>query len=365
MNALSSARETVPGIAGLMERLTGLAAGRPLPRLAANPFRSENLKHAIREIPPPPRGEGTGLGGVASVGASAPPNPAPDGTTLPARGRESGGSLPASQLPYAVFVAGGGARAEGPGTSREVALLADTFNTYFEPDNLHAAVEVLERLGYRVTVARAADGSSRPLCCGRTFLAAGLVDEAKFEARRTLAALAPLVARGVPVVGLEPSCLLTLRDEWLAMGLGEPAHRLSKQAFLLEEFLAREIDAGRIQGPIGRAEGTLRLHGHCHQKSFGVVPDIQKVLASVEGLTVDVIESSCCGMAGAFGYGAETYESSIAMGELALLPAVRATPPTTRIAADGFSCRHQIADGAGREAAHVAVILRDAMRGAS
>ena len=244
---------------------------------------------------------------------------------------------------------------------REVAFLADTFNTYFEPDNLNAAVEVLERLGYRVTIATAAS-EKRPLCCGRTFLAAGLVDEAKAEARRTLDALVPLIERGVPVVGLEPSCLLTLRDEYLVMGLGEQAEKLSKQAFLLEEFLAREIDAGRIKGPIGKMSGELRLHGHCHQKAFGIVPDVQKALGLVEGLDVKVIESSCCGMAGAFGYGAETHAASMAMGELALLPAVRAAKPETRIAADGFSCRHQIVDGTGRQAEHVAVILRDAIR---
>jgi FAD/FMN-containing dehydrogenase/Fe-S oxidoreductase len=369
MNGLSWLRDTVPGLAALSERLTGLAAKRPLPRWAKRHFASMSGtgSHTL-ESPPPSRG-GAGVGGNQETGLTASPHPAPEGATLPVKGKVSTPrSAPETsrnfegmggELPYAVFAA-----VPSLPPVREVALLADTFNTYFEPDNLHAAIEVLERLGYHVTIATAAS-DNRPLCCGRTFLAAGLVDEAKSEARRTLDALEPLIERGMPVVGLEPSCLLTLRDEYLVMGLGERAEKLSKQAFLLEEFLAREIDAGQINGPIGTLNGDLRLHGHCHQKAFGIVPDIQKVLALVEGLDVKVIESSCCGMAGAFGYAAETHAASMAMGELSLLPAVRAAKPDTRIAADGFSCRHQIADGAGRNAQHVAIILRDALRTAA
>jgi Fe-S oxidoreductase len=247
----------------------------------------------------------------------------------------------------------------GEGT-REVALFADTFNTYFEPENLHAAVDVLARLGYRVTPLAPPDGG-RPLCCGRTFLSAGLVEEARTEARRVLAAAAPLLARGVPVVGLEPSCLLTLRDEFLSMLPGEDSERLGAQAFLFEEFLARESGAGRLPRSIGQSAGKVLLHGHCHQKAFGAMGSVQAALALVEGLGVETVESSCCGMAGAFGYGADTHEASIAMGELTLLPAVRKAPADTVIAADGFSCRHQIRDGAGREALHVARILHRAM----
>jgi Fe-S oxidoreductase len=320
MNGLLWARDHVPGLAALSERLTGFAAARALPRWDA---RSVGWGETSRD--PTFHGGPTPLGRAPSVRAYG------------------AGSL------------------TQPTRLREVALLADTFNTYFEPDNLNAAKEVLEWLGYTVTLPAPVSGS-RPLCCGRTFLAAGLIDEAKAEARRTLTALTPLIERGIPIIGIEPSCLLTLRDEFLVMGLGAQAEKLSNQAYLLEEFLAREIEAGRITGPIAKQTGELRLHGHCHQKAFGVVPGIQKVLGLIEGLDVKAIESSCCGMAGAFGYAAETHAVSMAMGELSLLPAVRAAKPQTQIAADGFSCRHQIADGTGRQASHVAVILRDAMR---
>jgi Fe-S oxidoreductase len=264
----------------------------------------------------------------------------------------------------------------GRADGREVALFADTFNTHFEPDNLRDAADVLARLGYRVTVPRADEGPKwhyasvlmmgnakpRPLCCGRTFLAAGLVEEAKAEARRLVAALLPLAKRGVPILGLEPSCLFTLKDEMQAMGLGADAVLIGEQASLLETFLAEEAAAGRISGPIAKHDGTVLLHGHCHQKSFDAFGDVGKVLGLVDGLKVEIVESSCCGMAGAFGYRAETYETSMAMGELSLLPAVRKAAPSTAIVADGFSCRHQIHDGTGRPARHAVRILAEAMR---
>jgi len=241
-----------------------------------------------------------------------------------------------------------------------VALLADTFNAYFEPENLHDAVAVLDRLGYGVTVLRAGDGD-RPLCCGRTFLSAGLVEEARREGRRLLDAALPFVGRGVPIVGLEPSCLLTLRDELLSMLPGAESERVASHALLLEEFLAREAGAGRIPARIAQREGTVVLHGHCHQKAFAVMDAVRGALALVAGLRVQAVESSCCGMAGAFGYGADTYEVSMAMGELSLLPACRNAAPDVVIAADGFSCRHQIRHGTGRRAMHVARVLRAAM----
>ena len=249
-------------------------------------------------------------------------------------------------------------RPDGP----EVVLLADTFNTYFEPDNLRAALAVLLAGGYRVHIAAPA-GGGRPLCCGRTYLAVGRVDEAKAEARRTLAALRPFVARGVPVVGLEPSCLLTLRDEFTVLLPGAETEALAERALLFEEFLTAEREAGRLVldlGPI-RAKRAL-LHGHCHQKAFGAMGAVESALRLVPGLEVETIESGCCGMAGAFGYAAETYEISMKMGELALLPAVRAAGEDTLVVADGTSCRHQIRDGAGREALHVARVLQQALR---
>jgi Fe-S oxidoreductase len=222
-------------------------------------------------------------------------------------------------------------------------------------------LRVLEAAGYRVHLPVIA-GERRPLCCGRTFLSAGLVDQARAEARRTIAALQPFVARGVPVVGLEPSCLLTLRDEYLAMLPAAEAAQLARHSFLFEEFLAREHKAGRLTLKLrGLPEKTALVHGHCHQKAFGLVGDVAAVLRLVPGLAVELIESSCCGMAGAFGYEAEHFDVSMKMAELNLLPAVRRAGADTLIVADGTSCRHQIADGAGRTAVHVARVLEQAL----
>jgi Fe-S oxidoreductase len=243
----------------------------------------------------------------------------------------------------------------------DVVLLVDTFNNYFEPENAAAALRVLEAAGYRVHVARAA-AEDRPLCCGRTFLAAGMVNEAREEARRTIEALAPYVARGIPVIGLEPSCLLGLRDEFGSMLPGEPAARLAAQALLFEEFLAREAEAGRLRLGLKPSAGkSALLHGHCHQKAFGAMGAVERTLKLVPGLAVETIESSCCGMAGAFGYQAKYYEVSMKMAEAALLPKVRAADADTAVVADGTSCRHQIRDGANREAIHVARVLERAL----
>jgi FAD/FMN-containing dehydrogenase/Fe-S oxidoreductase len=244
----------------------------------------------------------------------------------------------------------------GPETGREVVLFADTFNSIYERENLDAALRVLTAGGYRVHLPRPASGS-RPLCCGRTFLSAGLVDEAKSELDRLVAAFAPFATRGVPIVGLEPSCLLTLRDELASLRKDNDTKAVGAHALTFEEFLVREAEAGRLQLPLGSIAEKAVVHGHCHQKSFGAFRSVEQVLRLVPGLEVKTIESSCCGMAGAFGYGADTYDASIEMAELSLLPAVRKADPSTLIVADGTSCRHQIHDGAGREALHVARVL--------
>jgi len=235
-------------------------------------------------------------------------------------------------------------------------LFVDTFHRYFERETIDAALTVFGAAGCRVHVATPADGG-RPLCCGRTFLAIGKVDEARREAARALAALAPYVERAVPVVGLEPSCLFGFRDEIPALVKNDTARRLADHALMFEEFLAREAEAGRLNLSLAPVAERALLHGHCHQKSFGALGAAEKVLRLVPGLKVETIESSCCGMAGAFGYAADTIEASLAMGELALLPAVRQAPPDALIVADGTSCRHQIGDGTGREALHVARVL--------
>jgi FAD/FMN-containing dehydrogenase/Fe-S oxidoreductase len=244
----------------------------------------------------------------------------------------------------------------GPETGREVVLFADTFNRIYERENLEAALRVLTAGGYRVHMPKPATGS-RPLCCGRTFLSAGLVDEARSELDRLVASFAPFAARGVPIVGLEPSCLLTLRDELASLRKDNDAKAVGAHALTFEEFLVREAEAGRLQLPLGSVAEKAVVHGHCHQKSFGAFKPVEQVLRLVPGLEVKTIESSCCGMAGAFGYGADTYDASIQMAELSLLPAVRSADQTTLVIADGTSCRHQIHDGAQREALHVARVL--------
>src|SRR5262249_557039 len=187
------------------------------------------------------------------------------------------------------------------------------------PENLHAAVKVLRAGGYRVQVAAPSDSAARPLCCGRTFLAVGRVDEARREAERTIAVLEPLVASGVPVVGLEPSCIFSFRDEIPAMMKDERAARIVGRAVLFEEFLAHEAGAGRLALPLAPLRGRVLLHGHCHQKAFGAMAAVEAALRLVPDLKVEAIESSCCGMAGSFGYHAETIDVSLAMGELTLL----------------------------------------------
>ena len=243
----------------------------------------------------------------------------------------------------------------------EVVLFIDTFNQYFEPENAKAAFTVLRRAGYTVHLPQAAQ-STRALCCGRTFLASGQVEAARREMVRTLAALRPYMERGVPIVGLEPSCLLTMRDEFLSILPGEETTKLSLNAFLFEEFIAREIRAGNFKLPLNPlTQKKALVHGHCHQKAFGTMPAVLQVLALVPELKAELIPTSCCGMAGSFGYEAEHYETSLQMAEAALLPRLRASGHDTLWVADGTSCRHQIEEGTNRKAIHVARVLAQAL----
>ena len=250
-------------------------------------------------------------------------------------------------------------REEVLAASRPVVLFVDTFNGYFESDNASSALKVLQAAGYTVHVATKTVADGKSLCCGRTFLASGMVDQAKAKAGELVAALLPFAEKGIAIVGLEPSCLLTMRDEMLVMGLGEAAQTISGQALLLEEFLAREANAGKLEVLKSRLKPVnqpVLLHGHCHQKAFGAVSPIMDVLRLIPDAQPQLIESSCCGMAGSFGYEASHYAVSMQMAELSLLPAVRQQPDAI-VVADGTSCRHQIRDGAQREAVHVAVLL--------
>jgi FAD/FMN-containing dehydrogenase/Fe-S oxidoreductase len=247
--------------------------------------------------------------------------------------------------------------ADEHGVNGEVVFFADTFNRYFERENIDAALAVLAAGGYRAHFAKPQSQSGRPICCGRTFLAVGKIDEARREAEAALTALAPFVDRGLPVIGLEPSCVFTFRDEIPALIKTDLARRVADRTMLFEEFLAGEAKTGKLDLPLAPLKKRALLHGHCHQKSFDAMPAVEAVLKLIPDLAVEPIESSCCGMAGAFGYHADTIEVSRAMGELSLLPAVRKAPDDAVIVADGTSCRHQIKDGTGRVAVHVARVL--------
>jgi Fe-S oxidoreductase len=310
-------------MAGAFKGVLGFARERALPKWRGDAFNERDLS------------------------ASPHPNPLP-------KGEGTASLLPSGE--------GSGMREN---KTKEIALFVDTFNRYFEPENAHAALAVLRACGYTVHLPQAKDGA-RPLCCGRTFLASGLVDEAKREARRMLDTLLPYIERGIPMVGLEPSCVLGLRDEYLSMMPGAETAELDLNAYLFEEFLAREHEAGRLQlalKPLPQKKALL--HGHCHQKAFAEMGNVERVLKLIPELAVETVESSCCGMAGSFGYDANHYEVSMKMGELSLLPRVREADADTLIIADGTSCRHQIRDGAQREAIHVARVLQAALATAS
>ena len=244
-------------------------------------------------------------------------------------------------------------------SKRDVVLLADTFNTWFEPTKLRAARTVLEHAGYKVTIAQLK--GERGLCCGRTYLATGMVDRARTEANRMIKALLPWAKKDVPIIGLEPSCLLTLRDEYPVLVPSSATDLIASKAVLFEEFLTQEHSAGRLTWQLSSPSKNILVHGHCHQKALGTFSALIDVLKLIPNTSVSTIESSCCGMAGAFGYGRETAEVSIAMGELDLLPAVRNAEKDTLIVANGTSCRHQIADGSQRNALHVAEVFQMAL----
>lgn len=297
---LMNLRNSVPMVARLMERATGIAAARSLPAWRSDTF--------WRTRPQ----------GIEFVS------------------RERALALAAEQKKVAV-------------------LFVDTFNGTFESENAFAAARVLNAAGYALHTVSKDDGHH---CCGRTYLATGMVEQAKAKAGALLDALQPLAAAGVPIVGLEPSCLLTLRDEALVMGFGEKARQVADLALLFEEFVAREVRAGRFSLKLKDAGAPILLHGHCHQKAFDAVSPMMDVLRLIPNAKPQLIETSCCGMAGSFGYEAAHHEVSMQMAEAALLPAVRKQPDAI-VVADGTSCRHQIADGAGREAVHAARLLAD------
>ncbi len=234
----------------------------------------------------------------------------------------------------------------------DVLLFADTFNCHFDPETLHAARRVIERSGRSVGVLSA---KGRALCCGRTYLSAGLTDKAKAELTRTIDAFRTALEAGKTIVGLEPSCTLMFRDEAVNL-IPDWTAEMGAQILTFAEYMAQNPPE-RLQ----LQDTKVLVHGHCHQKAMGVAQATVDVLNAIDGADAQMIDSSCCGMAGPFGYQAETEEVSRQMAELSLAPAVRAAPANTLIVADGFSCRCQIKDVASREAVSLAVILDQAM----
>ena len=330
---LLNLRDKLPGAAWVSEKLLGFSAKRSLPQWTSNTFWKQLANYSV---PPAPVEEG-----LARLRQAQ-----------PERGQaqlERGKAQPERNA----------SREEVMAADKPVVLFVDTFNGYFEPGNAMAALTVLQAAGYTVHVAAKAAPDGKALCCGRTYLASGMVDKAKAKATELVDALLPFAQKGIAIVGLEPSCLLTMRDEMLVMGLGEAAQTIAAQALLFEEFLAREASADKLESLKAKLKPTdkpLLLHGHCHQKAFGAVSPIMEVLKLIPGAKPELIESSCCGMAGSFGYEAGHYDVSMQMAELSLLPAVR-NQPEAIVVADGTSCRHQIHDGAAREAVHVAALL--------
>ncbi|MFX0545982.1 FAD-binding and (Fe-S)-binding domain-containing protein [Roseovarius sp. S1116L3] len=248
-----------------------------------------------------------------------------------------------------------------PQDAPQAVIFADCFNRYFEPENLRAAVKVLGAADVSVHVAAAPSGE-RPLCCGRTFLSVGLVEEAKAEARRLVDALLPFAKEGLPIVGLEPSCLLTLRDEIPGLLPGEDTALLARQARMLEEYIADQDGNPDFTLELRSPAPKILLHGHCHQKAMGVMSSIEKTLSRIPDTEIETVETSCCGMAGSFGYGLDTHDVSRKMAEADLAPAVRNAADTTLIVADGTSCRHQVTDTTGRKPIHVARLLEMALK---
>jgi len=240
------------------------------------------------------------------------------------------------------------------GERGQVVLFHDTFLTYNEPEIGIAATELLEAAGYEVVIVEKRE------CCGRPMISKGLLKQAKANAERNVELLAPYAERGVPIVGCEPSCILTIRDDYPELVPGEAARAVAGATVTLEEFVAQEIEAGTLA--FNDEARKVLLHGHCYQKALVGTEAAQAALGGPANYTVEEIPSGCCGMAGSFGYEHEHFELSQQIGELVLLPAVREAGEDVEIVAAGTSCRHQIALGTGREARHPALVLREALR---
>ena len=238
-----------------------------------------------------------------------------------------------------------------------VILWDDTYLSYDSPEIGQAAVKVLEAAGFAVQLI--ADRR----CCGRPMISKGMLKEARANAAHNVARLYPLAVQGIPIVGLEPSCIAAFRDEYPDLLRRDEARQVAAHSFFIEEFLAGLAERGELELAFAAPAQArhILVHGHCYQKALTGVSPLLKMLKLLPNTTVEEIPSGCCGMAGAFGFEKEHYELSLAVGEDRLFPAVRAAAPETIIAAAGTSCRQQIMDGTGRRAVHPSMIVAEAL----
>lgn len=250
------------------------------------------------------------------------------------------------------------ARSSASGVRGTVYLFCDEFTNYNDTAIGIKAIQLLERLGYTVSIPRHIES-------GRAWLSKGLIRNAKKIANTNIELLKDIVTAETPLIGIEPSAILTFRDEYIDLADDknfEAAKSLSKKVFTIDEFIAAEIDKGRITKDMFTKEQKLiKLHGHCQQKSLSSVVSSVKVMSLPENYKVETIPSGCCGMAGSFGYEKEHYELSMKIGELVLFPTVRKQPAEVIIAAPGTSCRHQVKDGTGKKAKHPVEVLYEAL----
>jgi Fe-S oxidoreductase len=244
-----------------------------------------------------------------------------------------------------------------PATKR-LYLFCDEFTNYNDTEIGIKAILLLEKLGYEVIIPPHEES-------GRAWMSKGLLKAAKKIAKRNVASLSKIVSPETPLIGIEPSAILTFRDEYMDLADDEnfsAAKALSENVFLIDEFIAREIEKGNIDKAFFTKEKRLvKLHGHCQQKALSSLSASVKMLSFPENYKVETIPSGCCGMAGSFGFEKEHYDLSMKIGELVLLPAVRSQAEDVIIAAPGTSCRHQIKDGAGRIALHPVEVLYQAL----
>ncbi len=321
-----------PGVSSLIKRVSGFAPQRSLPPLHRTTLAAWHKLHANK----------TGRG-VSSEHS-------PVGRQL--AGAETGRSARASSQPTSN-------NQTNPFPNGRVYLFCDEFTNYNDTPVGIKAIELLNRLGYEVIIPEHVES-------GRAHFSKGLVREARRFAIRNVELLRDVITTDTPLIGLEPSALLSFRDEYpdlVPTDLKPVARSLAQNALLIEEFIARESDAGRITAQsFHQQKQAIKLHGHCHQKSLSSLTPVVKMLELPDGYDVQMIPSGCCGMAGSFGYEKEHYAVSQQIGELVLLPTVRATPAETIIAAPGTSCRHQIKDATGRIAQHPVEILHAALR---